>query len=452
MARAVTSLKDEEIKNIVLDALGKIRNQQCIDAFCKVWADKRERDLTNLLIKKGWAASRPIDMRVITALKTKQLQVVTKGGKEIVEPLLKAFQDRDSEIANRASECAISLTNPEAIDYICQKWVRNRDKLFKQLVCKGKYIARNPIELRVLTALKIDNLEVLNDYGKEIIEPLLNAIQDRDSEIANRARECAISLTNPHAIDYICQKWAETRDKLLEQLVCKGKYIAQKPIELRVLTALKVTKLEVVQDGGKEIVDPLLKASKDKDAEIANRANECAISLTNTEAIDYICQKWAETRDEFLEQLICQENYIVQNPIELRVLTALKVAKLEDIRDLGKEIVEPLLKALKDKDSEIANRANECLLSLSNSDAVDYICSLAIEQNHQVAHQIALTAQYLPKDPIQKSLFYFLTEQWQKYESLDFDQNLLQKAHELAHEQLRKRIAGLKQKSSPNKP
>lgn len=34
-----------------------------------------------------------------------------------------------------------------------------------------------------------------------------------------------------------------------------------------------------------------------------------------------------------------------------------------------------------------------------------------------------------------------MTEQWEKYESLDFDQTLLQKAHELANEQLRKQIA-----------
>ncbi len=97
-------------------------------------------------------ASAPvIDIRVLSALKAKQLEVVTSGGQEIVEPLLGAFQDRDSEIANRASECMISLTNPDAIDYVCQKWAKTRDKTLEQLVCKGKYVAQQPIELRVLT-------------------------------------------------------------------------------------------------------------------------------------------------------------------------------------------------------------------------------------------------------------------------------------------------------------
>jgi virulence-associated protein VagC len=271
LAKAVTSLTDEEIKEIVLNALSNIRNQQCIDAFCEVWADTRQRDLANFLVKKGWIASAPVDVRVLSALKTKKLQVITNGGEKIVEPLLNAFQDRDSEIANRASECAISLTNPDDIDYIC---------------CK----------------------------------------------------------------------WAETRDKLLEQIICGGKYIAQQSIELRVLTALKVAKLEVIRDGDTEIVEPLLKAFNDKDAEIASNASKCAISLTNLETIDYICR-------------------------------------------------------------------------------------LVIEQEHQVAYQIAIQAQYTPHEPNQRALFYFLTEQWNKYESLDYENTLLQEAYELGNGKLRKQIA-----------
>ena len=281
LAKAVTRLKDEEIKDIVLDALGKLRNQRCIDAFCQVWADTRHRDLTNLLVKKNWVASAPVDVRVLSALKAKQLQVITNSGKEIVEPLFNAFQDKDTEIANRASECAISFTNPKAIDYICHKWAETRDKLLEELVCKGKYIARQPIELKVLTVLKVAKLEIIE---------------------------------------------------------------------------LEILELEIIQDCGKEIVDSLLNALKDKDAEIASRANECLPFFSNYDSIDYICQKWSKTRGKTLEQ-ICQET------------------------------------------------------------------------------------QYAPREPSQRALFYFLTGQWDKYESLDYEHSLLQKVYELGDEKLRKRIA-----------
>jgi hypothetical protein len=229
LAKAVTRLKDEEIKEIILDALGKLRNQQFIDAFCQVWTDTRHRDLANFLVKKGWVASAPLDVRVLSALKAKQLQVVTNGGQEIVEPLLNAFQDKDTEIANRASECAISFSNQEAIDYVCQKWAETRDKLLEQLVCKGKYLAQQPIELRVLTALKVANLEAIRDSGKEIIEPLLKAFQDKDSEITNQARECGTSLTNPNAIDYICRLAIGQDNQAVYQIAIKAQYAPHEP-------------------------------------------------------------------------------------------------------------------------------------------------------------------------------------------------------------------------------
>ena len=229
LAKAVTRLKDEEIKNIVLDALGKIRNQQCIDAFCQVWADTRHSDLTNLLVKKGWVASRPVNIRVLSALKTKQVQVITNGRKEIVEPLLNAFQDKDSEIANRASKCAVSFTNSDVIDYICQKWAEIRDKTLENLICQGKYIAQQPIELRVLTALKLTKLEVIRDCGKEIVEPLLNAIQDKDSEIANRAGECAIMFDQPEYQEVLFRLVLEQNHPIARQVVIKAQYAPREP-------------------------------------------------------------------------------------------------------------------------------------------------------------------------------------------------------------------------------
>ncbi len=72
---------------------------------------------------------------------------------------------------------------------------------------------------------------------------------------------------------------------------------------------------------------------------------------------------------------------------------------------------------------------------------IEYICRLVIEQGHQVAQQIAIKAQYAPREPNKRALFYFLTEQWDKYESLDYEHTLLQKVYELGDEKLRKQIA-----------
>ena len=476
LAKAVTCLKDEEIKDIVLDALGKIRNQSCIDAFCQVWADTRHRDLTNLLVKKNWVASAPVNVRVLTALKAKQLQVVTNVGKEIVEPLLSALKDRDTEIANRASECAVAFINSDVIDYICQKWVKNRDKLLEQIIVKAKYTAGQPAEIRVISELKvlgkIPYLEDLSYHRSTIIEFLLRvsdpieflvkAFNDRDSEIAESAKECALNLYNDcgcgHYSDWnqqriaegLCEKWAETRDQLLEELICKGKYIYflncldgySKNNELFVLTALKTAELEVIKHREKIIVEPLLKAFNDRDSEIAERARECAISLTNPEAIDYICDKWSKTRDQLLEELICQGKYVAQQPVELRVLTALKIDKQNTIVNQGTEVIIPLLEAYQDNDQVIVTNAFSALKNmLENEKAQQFLASLIEEPQNQIAREFALAINFTPGNPNQKALFYFLTEQWVKYESLDFEYTLLKTSYQNGTEQLRRLIA-----------
>ncbi len=54
--------------------------------------------------------------------------------------------------------------------------------------------------------------------------------------------------------------------------------------------------------------------------------------------------------------------------------------------------------------------------------------------------EIAVATAYIPPEAQQQALFYFLTGQWDKYETLDFDQSMLKTAYETADEQLRQRI------------
>ena len=100
LAKAITRSDDRQVLAIALDALRSVRNQQCIDEVCAVWAITRHNDLANLLIKKGWVASAPVEIKVLSALKAEKLEFVTEGGAEIVEPLLKAFSDADSDYEN----------------------------------------------------------------------------------------------------------------------------------------------------------------------------------------------------------------------------------------------------------------------------------------------------------------------------------------------------------------
>jgi WD40 repeat protein len=97
-----------------------------------------------------------------------------------------------------------------------------------------------------------------------------------------------------------------------------------------------------------------------------------------------------------------------------------------------------------DEDQTLSTAALELLRRLAerkNVAAQEALCRLVIHHNHPQARQIVAAAGYVPHDELQRSVFYFLTEQWGAYESLDFDRRLLREAYDAGDVYLRRRIA-----------
>ncbi len=79
-------------------------------------------------------------------------------------------------------------------------------------------------------------------------------------------------------------------------------------------------------------------------------------------------------------------------------------------------------------------------LSLAAREA---LCQLVIQYDHPAALRFILSAGYFPQDPQLRALFYFLTEQWEAYETLDFDGRLLRAAYDSLAPSVRERVAAL---------
>jgi WD40 repeat protein len=88
--------------------------------------------------------------------------------------------------------------------------------------------------------------------------------------------------------------------------------------------------------------------------------------------------------------------------------------------------------------------AVDALLQLArhqNEPAQEALCRLVIHHDHPPALEEVLDAGYLPREESQRALFYFMTEQFDDYENLDFDHGLLRAIYEAANDRLRRRIA-----------
>jgi WD40 repeat protein len=198
----------------------------------------------------------------------------------------------------------------------------------------------------------------------------------------------------------------------------------------------------LLREGNERAAAMLAEAITHSDDKKVCRIAVDALSQIKTQpCVDAVVAGWVETRHLTLTNLLVEHKWIGSAPMKTRVLSALKVGKLALIREGGADVVEPLVYACEDFDPDISGRARQLLTQLHQEDAKEALCRFVIDHDHPVALEAALAIGYLPRDISQRALFLFLTEQWERYETLDFDHYLLSTAHRIASPELRQRIA-----------
>ncbi|MDR3577284.1 MAG: hypothetical protein P4L50_25770 [Anaerolineaceae bacterium] len=401
-------------------------------------ADNTAQRLENLLLNQL-----PIigDVLRRTALNNLVHQAVA-GSYPAARALGKAMASNPAfEIRKEAGQAIARLTAQTSLNGAWDAWCDTRQPELAQILSKIAQPATTPARARVMSLLCLNKLTQLESAGKELIEPLIQACQDADNILSGRALQAIARLKNPAAINFLCSLWAQTRLSFLDKIIVQAGYLAQDPGQVRVLTALKLNRIEILLNGQAEIVKHLLDCCRDEDREIASRAKYCLFNLNNKDAIRAICGIWLDTRLPLIEQAILQAHYLPEAPIRAHLLCALKLGQNDIARQTKPAGVVDLLEACQDSDQSIRAGAEQALLNLESIDAKETLCRLAVELENTKAREIALAAGYLPQETGQQALFLFLMRQWNRYDSLDFDQRLMRVIYETAEPVLRQRIA-----------
>ncbi len=174
---------------------------------------------------------------------------------------------------------------------------------------------------------------------------------------------------------------------------------------------------------------------------------EAFLSLQDQPCRDAIIGVWLNSRHHLLAEFLAQRNWVAATPLTARVISALQLGQIELLRQEEAAIIEGLLPACADRDPAIAASARDMLFHLQRDEAKEALCRVVIETDAALAREAAFASKYLPRNPVQRALFLFLTEQWEQYEALDFDQQLLSAAHRAAAPELRQRIAEMLRKA-----
>lgn len=146
LTKALIFSKDKNFQNLVLTALRQIKMQEkeLIDVVCKVWVESRDVELGKFLKLKGWVASKPLNLRLATALNLGWQGIIDEQGKEIIAPLLSFFYDEDSFIQQTAKQWSSNLKSTELQEEVCRLASEENNQLALEVATRCGYLPKDP--------------------------------------------------------------------------------------------------------------------------------------------------------------------------------------------------------------------------------------------------------------------------------------------------------------------
>ncbi|BAQ61710.1 high-affnity carbon uptake protein Hat/HatR [Geminocystis sp. NIES-3708] len=200
---------------------------------------------------------------------------------------------------------------------------------------------------------------------------------------------------------------------------------------------------ELILERNPQTIKLLTKAlvfSKDKNLQNLILSTLRNIKIQEKELVDVVCQVWAQNRDLELSKLLKLKAWVASKPLELRLITALNLGWQGIIDEQGSVIIASLLSFFHDEDIFIQQTAKEWASNFKAVELQEEVCRLASEENNQDALEVATRCGYTPSEPSQGALFCYFTQQWDKYQELDPQYQLLAQIYDNATEELKKRI------------
>ena len=122
----------------------KIQEGDLINAVCRIWAEERSPQLAKILKLKGWVASRPTSLRLLTALNLSWRGVIEEKGVSIIKPLLAFIDDQEDSIAQEARQWLTSLRSPYLQEEVCRLATEENNQIALEIATKNGYIPSEP--------------------------------------------------------------------------------------------------------------------------------------------------------------------------------------------------------------------------------------------------------------------------------------------------------------------
>jgi len=213
LAHALGSHYSEVAQNAE-NALRSLKSQEAIDEFCASWSGNRDRRLGNIMVSCRYHARAPLDIHVLSSLKSGLLEELKITTRDAVASVVKAMSDTDEDVRKNAENALRSLKSQKAIDALIDQ-VLNEPQAHHAANVVNEQGFRHSVEGRWFLFLALAGLfdeYIDQDYEFHVLRPEFYAAP---AGLQARIREAIVKSgdTRMNALFYV-----EKRGKLLADL------------------------------------------------------------------------------------------------------------------------------------------------------------------------------------------------------------------------------------------
>lgn len=347
-----------------------------------------------------------------------------------------------ADVRARATDALAQLTASSAINEVWQVWQETNEPALLNLLRGLGQPAANPPALRVISALVLNpQTPALKQRSEDIQAALDLALQD--SQWTSVARAWLEQLSNKSAGQILCAAWSQTHADWLKAIIRKQGWVPEKPPEACVAGALLNAQVNVLTRGGSELIPALCREYLRADIETQSWARFALLNLSEQTQVDALAQIWFSSRDAALAELLQASQRLPSQPDEVHLGALLKFSPQNVLPALQPALIPRLVEFLADADTQMSAAADMVLNHLPDGELPAALCEHLMQRPDAHLEAICLENHYLPATPARQALFLFLTQQWQAYQTLDFDFRLLTTLVAAAKPELKERIAAL---------
>jgi hypothetical protein len=143
-----------------------------------------------------------------------------------------AATEQKPDLAQTALASLRSVRHQRAIHQVCQVWMDLRKRgeaypaqVLESLIRERRWVASQPTDLRVYTALLNEVNDSVNLARPEVVRILLQICHADDPVLSPRAMRLLERLKEPAAIDALCDAFIERDDALARSLILQHDYL-----------------------------------------------------------------------------------------------------------------------------------------------------------------------------------------------------------------------------------